>query len=63
MKMLLLATALMLGGCASGAGMAKRGGESPSAPASQASYTCSMCGGSYAQPGNCSKCGMALKAK
>lgn len=62
MKLLLLAAVLMLGGCAGGAGMGKRGG-TPDAPASQASYTCSMCGGSYAQPGNCSKCGMALKAK
>lgn len=33
------------------------------ASASSVTHTCPMCGGDFAQPGSCPKCGMALTPK
>jgi len=69
MRQLLLSMAVLVAtslfgcvepGSSQGAGMM---GVSSSAPQNQSSYTCPSCGGRYAQPGNCPKCGLDLVPK
>lgn len=47
------------GGMGLGSAMGTRASEAPR----QSSFTCSTCGGTYAQAGNCPKCGLELVPK